>query len=64
MAEYRSGLIDSCLGQLMKHAGDAAAQIAKLATSAETEAVKLSACKAVLESLIQYTNFASLTQHV
>jgi hypothetical protein len=54
----RRRCLDRCAGTLARHATAAAATVAKLARSAESEAVKLAAARAVMADLMQVTDYS------
>jgi hypothetical protein len=64
VSAHRRRLIDVGLGKLTKHVGKAVAQIAELATSAESESVRLAAARAILSELIAIGNYADLEARV
>lgn len=64
VAEYRSQMIQACLGQLIKGSSTAAAQIVTLVEKAENESTRLAACRTVLEHLVGLTQFANLQEQI
>jgi hypothetical protein len=64
VAKIRKMLLDEAVGKFTKAVSDVADGMIKLAGSATSEATKLAAQKAVLEHLIQLTEFAELKNRV
>jgi hypothetical protein len=59
VADYRDRVIDRLVGRLAKLGGKAVQGIGVLAEKAESEAVRLQACRAVLSDLIGIGNYAT-----
>ena len=57
VADYRARIIDKLVGSLAKLGRSAVKGIGVLATTAENESVRLAACRAVLNDLINVGNF-------
>lgn len=60
----RAQVVDRTIGRLTRHATKAADQIATLAAEAQSEAVKLNACRAVLAELLAISNYAALDRRL
>jgi hypothetical protein len=58
IAELRASIIDRCVGRLAGLGKKAVKQIGKLADSAESEAVRLAASRAVLSDLVSVGTYA------
>jgi hypothetical protein len=57
VADYRARIIDKLVGSLAKLGRSAVKGIGVLATTAENESVRLAACRAVLNDLINVGNY-------
>lgn len=62
--EIRRRSVDQAIGRLSRHATTAAEQIAKLAETAEAEAVRLAACRGLLADLVQVGQYADLANRL
>jgi hypothetical protein len=60
----RRRCLDRAAGKLARHATAAAETVAGLARSAESEAVKLAAARAVLADLMQVTDYSRLDERL
>src|SRR3954465_14151765 len=64
VARIRSELLNEAVGKFTKAVSDVADGMIKLARSATSEATRLAAQKAVLENLVQLTEFAEIKQRI
>jgi hypothetical protein len=64
VSELRRRLLDRAIGELARRAAANAAQINKLATSAESEGVRLAAARAGISDLIGASQFTQLRAEV
>jgi hypothetical protein len=58
--EYRSRAVDSAIGRMARSLGDAVEKIVELIEKGQTDSVKLSAAKVLVEKLIAVQNHAEL----
>jgi hypothetical protein len=64
VAAHRLRIIDRVVGKLARHGSAAVERIAKLATTAEAEAVRLAANRTLLSELVGLSNFAELRAEI
>jgi hypothetical protein len=61
VAEYRRRAVDRAIGRMAKNLGKAVSRIIDLIETGQTDAVKLSAAKTLVDKLIAVQNHAELT---
>jgi len=62
--DIRRRAIDRAIGQLARHAAKAAAEISRLSSSSGSEAIRLSASRAVLADLLAVRGHAELEREI